>query len=216
MTSTSSPPTENVCSASEQSVQNSDFGTPSPEIEDSDGSSPPAKRYSTCSPPAVEVYSSVNQLPYAASQQLRLRQVRRYSTSCPPPAKHQKFYLPTYSSYSREEAKESILAGSLFRPITIHDYGNSDDDAYDNGSATRSSSYVSVDSAYSSQSDAARKNSPLVAAPSNRTEDGNSAQSSRLRQSVLPRKIQAKLHCKMLWRTFLNIGNEMIVTKPGR
>lgn len=198
MTSTSLPPIEN----GQQSVQNRDVCTPPPETEDSDDSSPQAKRSSTCSPPAVEVYSAILPLPPN-------RRLRRYSTSCPPPAKHQKFYLPNYSTYSREEAKESILTGSLFRPIPAQGAGESEED--DDSFTTGSSSHVSVDSAYSS--DAAKKSSGSVAAPSTSEENGGSVQPSKL---GCRRKIQAKLHCKTLWRTFLNIGNEMIVTKPGR
>ena len=42
---------------------------------------------------------------------------------------------------------------------------------------------------------------------------GDSAYSS---QSDPSGRIEVKLHKRSLWKAFMNIGNEMIVTKPGR
>lgn len=209
-----------------------------------------------------------------------LRKVKRYSTSCPPPTKHPKYFLPNYGDLDPEEARESILTGGLFKPINFYgsccgDSGDEenlgtsgsseednlatrsgshisgDEDNTANNMATRSSShissdednsairsgsYISIDSAYSS--DGVVKNSPpdpasVVASstPDQKESEGieqaikknEKAEASEADSSIPSSskgkkkpKIEARLHCKMLWKTFLAVGNEMIVTKPGR
>lgn len=97
-----------------------------------------------------------------------------------------KYMLPTYGVGYPGPCPSSLVDGSsnkLFRPVQFYSNGESEDEDAE-ATVTRSGSHVSVDSAYSSQSDAA--------------------------------KIEVKLHKKSLWKGFMNIGNEMIVTKPGR
>ena len=173
-----------------------------------------------------------------------LRKVKRYSTSCPPPAKHPKF-MPNYGDLDPEEARESILTGGLFKPINFYgsccpDSGDEDNLGTTSGShgssdednlGTRSSSHVSIDSAYCS--DGVAKNSPPEPTPDGASSQPDQTQTESGIEYALEKaeadtstpssgkgkkklKIEAMLHCKTLWKTFLAVGNEMIVTKPGR
>lgn len=131
------------------------------------------------------------------------------------------------------------MAGGLFKPIIF--YGSCGDSG-DEEDCTRSGSHVSMDSAYSS--DAVAKNSPTDATQGqvedgaqkkpkegsgheeaeNESKDAEEAGPSKPKEEAgsskapkkMPMKIEAKLHSETLWRRFLYIGNEMIVTKPGR
>lgn len=102
-------------------------------------------------------------------------------------ADSKKYMLPTYGIPYPEaslSSKDSSPGSKLFRPVQFYSTGESEEEEEEDPVNNRSGSHVSVDSAYSSQSDAA--------------------------------KIEVKLHKKNLWKGFMNIGNEMIVTKPGR
>lgn len=103
-----------------------------------------------------------------------------------------KLWLPTYGfkhpAAIAEKGMSSSSSFKFFRPVEFNSNGESEDEE---SAATRSSSNASLDSAYSSQSD-------LVMNP------------------LFEVKIEAKLHKKSLWKGFMNLGNEMIVTKPGR
>lgn len=79
------------------------------------------------------------------------------------------------------------LQGGEEEPTAENMEGRGEEEEDRDSSVTPSGSHVSVDSAYSSQSDAASAS-----------------------------KIQVKLHKKSLWKGFMSIGNEMVVTKPGR
>ena len=99
----------------------------------------------------------------------------------------EQYMLPTYGvPYPDNYTPVPVQNGSgqkLFRPVQFYSTGESEEEDTET-TVTRSGSHVSVDSAYSSQSDVA--------------------------------KIEVKLHKKNLWKGFMSIGNEMIVTKPGR
>jgi hypothetical protein len=130
--------------------------------------------------------------------------------------------MPDFRNFNPEEARESILSGSIFQPINF-DYDDEDD--------FTSSSYVSVDSAYSS--DAFPKNSPLDATEIQQVPDAvhygqhkfnklfcneqiEEVVEKTATEETLTNIIQVTLHGTGLWKSFLQAGNEMIVTKPGR
>lgn len=110
--------------------------------------------------------------------------------------KNGQYYLPTYGfKYptppgSAEEAEPP----RLFRPVQ---YYSQNSNSQNSGEETTDEEVEeeeldmaaggSEDSAYSSQSDPSEMNG-----------------------------VEVKLHKRTLWRAFMNIGNEMIVTKPGR
>lgn len=99
-----------------------------------------------------------------------------------------KYWLPTYG-FTYPGKKGAAYSNRFFKPVEFHNNGESEED--EESMVTHTSSHVSVDSAYSSQSDVVKTKAAC-------------------------NKIDAKLHRRNLWKAFANIGNEMIVTKPGR
>lgn len=212
----SSPPAANRYSERDSALQEEYSSSLQTTTRFAGSSSPPAKLPSNCSRPFPELFPTCSG-------------VKRYSTSCPPhTAKRRKYYLPTRIYRNRGEEEEEITpSGGQFRPII---YYSNEDSGDEDSLGTRSSSYVSVDSAYSSQSDAIKKSSPLVSKQSQPIDGANgssplvSIQSKSIADTsarpIQPRPpckpISAKLQYRSLWKTFLDVGNEMIVTKPGR
>lgn len=93
------------------------------------------------------------------------------------------------STSASDDAKVSSSSGphQIFRPI---DFENAESEE-----TSESGSNTPTDSAYSS----------------------DNHQSAISQSSALPfRRITASLQNKALWKTFKRMGNEMIVTKPGR
>lgn len=84
------------------------------------------------------------------------------------------------------QVSQGSKSDKLFRPVEFQESTESDDEE-----CSRRNSYTSIDSAYSSQPETMTSYQPQ-------------------------KKIKAALHNKNLWKSFMAIGNEMIVTKPGR
>ena len=107
-------------------------------------------------------------------------------------SKNGQYYLPTYGfkyPTALGSAEESEPP-RLFRPVQYHS-GEGSSDEEEEEEELDVGAGGSEDSAYSSQSDPTEMNGEMNG-------------------------VEVKLHKRTLWRAFMNIGNEMIVTKPGR
>lgn len=108
------------------------------------------------------------------------------------------YCIPTYGvaylSQSQSKKPPSLMDNHLYKTVEFYKSNGKDNN---NGNSSEDSSSCSC-------------SDPV---PCSNNNDSSSCSTSR---QLKPEKIEVKVHKRSLWKTFMKIGNEMIVTKPGR
>lgn len=126
------------------------------------------------------------------------------SSSCQPPA-------PTNNNNNKEELL-TVAPANFFRPIKFESTPTTpESNGYEENGSTGGSEST-IDSAYGSEATQARAG--------NQNSEGQAAQGGEASEEAVEPpysgSIVVNLQNKNLWKSFRKIGNEMIVTKPGR
>ena len=116
------------------------------------------------------------------------------------------YCLPTYGIQYPEplEGAEEPESSRFFRPIRFYNSNSTEEEL--------SEEEEEMDAAVSGSGAGGEPAGELAG----ESEDAASSSSSSQSDPISVGGVEVKLHNRSLWQAFMDLGNEMIVTKPGR